>query len=284
MLPWLIHWCKILFCGIHVCVCIDAAVLSVVQIFAREKYEPLQIDSAEDYQKFVRGYSLQDPTVKVDFPCRMPFSVSCPLICRATRNLIHDYVQFADFLPDMEVSIRRAVDAALTREVNAMFIRVLDDAGTSGSLHISQPAQLSANAEHLTAACDFFESYVTSFGDPRYLKPFRLQARDVFQATRTRCFDIIMELIDNKIDMLMSATQQMDWTPDDKIEDANDYVMDVVSYLNSTFMCLEHMPEGFRQAIHFTACKHIADVYLNTIMGVKKFNIVALFNVNHDVC
>lgn len=73
---------------------------------------------------------------------------------------------------------------------------------------------------------------------------------------------------------------------------------------------MQAMPEGFRQAIHFTSCKHIADIYVvqrarrvcfslfrlrvaidarrpcfqNTLVRVvKKFNIVALFNINHDV-
>lgn len=118
------------------------------------------------------------------FPCTLPFSLSCPLICRAVRNLAHDYVQFADHLPDMDLAIRRvvcvcvracrhwqrcglvsgvlrfsclgsvsgvvrlsggfgfacefqAVDVALSRDVNARFLAVLDDAAVSGKCSLS---------------------------------------------------------------------------------------------------------------------------------------------------
>jgi hypothetical protein len=72
------------------------------------------------YHKFVVAYCLQDPSTvaPASFPCTLPFSFSCPMICRAVRNLIHDYVAFADYLgPEFDLAIRRAVDAAMAREV-----------------------------------------------------------------------------------------------------------------------------------------------------------------------
>ena len=81
---------------------------------------------------------------------------------------------------------------ALSREVAQSLFGILENAQRAGSLHISQPCQLSINCAHLTSACDFFESYVSSFGDPRYLKVFRLQARDHLQTTRTQVRRVCM--------------------------------------------------------------------------------------------
>eukprot|EP00455_Lapot_gusevi_P034507 TRINITY_DN3803_c0_g1_i3.p1 TRINITY_DN3803_c0_g1~~TRINITY_DN3803_c0_g1_i3.p1 ORF type:complete len:435 (-),score=124.97 TRINITY_DN3803_c0_g1_i3:132-1385(-) len=251
------------------------------EIFVREKYEPLTIDTPEEYQKFVLAYSLNDPTVVVNYPATLPFSLSCPLICRAMRNFIHDYYQYAYHLPDMEMPIRKAVDTALLREVNRALNNVLDN---TNNIHISQPCQISINAAHLIHACDFFENYVTSFGDPRYLKVFKLSGREALQATRTRCVDLIMELIDSKIDAFMGLACNIDWLPDNKEEHASEHIQDLMTYLNTTFMCMQTMPEGFRQAIHFTSCKHIADHYMNLLLGpVKKFNIIAIYNLHLDV-
>jgi hypothetical protein len=131
-------------------VCFSA---ELTEIYSRDTFEPLTIDSFDEYNKFVVAYCLQDPTVAAPtaFPTSVPFSLSCPLICRAVRNLIHDYVAFSDHLPDMELSIRKAVDIALSHYVSNSLFDVLE----SGPKHISQPCQLSINASHLGTLTSF---------------------------------------------------------------------------------------------------------------------------------
>lgn len=101
-----------------------------------------------------------------------------------------------------------------------------------------------------------------------------------------------MELIDTKVDDLMSLATNVNWLPDEQRSEPNDYVLDLIAYLHTTFACMQHMPDGFRQAIHFTSAKHIADAYMHALCATgapstsapPQFNIIALHALHMDVC
>jgi hypothetical protein len=71
----------------------------------------------------------------------------------------------------------------------------------------------------------------------------------------------------SQVDELMPLATCISWLPEARAEAPADYVQDLLSYLQTAFVCMQNMPEGFRQAIHFTTCKHIADTYMVCVWG-----------------
>jgi hypothetical protein len=113
---------------------------------------------------------------------------------------------------------------------------------------------------------------------------FTLSAATIFQQTRIRCEDLLFELIDNKIDEFMSLCAGLDWTPNEANRGANDYINDLIAYLSTTLVCLQYLPDAVRSAVHFTSCKHIsANLLTNLANNVKKFNILAMINLDFDL-
>merc|ERR1740117_570476 len=43
------------------------------------------------------------------------------------------------------------------------------------------------------------------------------------------------------------------------------------------------LPDAVREAIHFTTCKHISMSILDVLKSTKKFNLLAIYNLNHDL-
>ena len=66
---------------------------------------------------------------------------------------------------------------------------------------------------------------------------------------------------------------------------ADEYIVDLIMYLEALMLHLTHVPDAVREAVHFTSCKHISSYLLGVVQGagVKRFNMAALYNLRLDV-
>eukprot|EP00474_Spongospora_subterranea_P010671 CRZ11129.1 hypothetical protein [Spongospora subterranea] len=254
-------------------------------VFAKEKFEPLQIDNAEDYNKLVVAYNL-DASLPVNeskqFPLRVPFSASVPQICRFVKHYIADYFSFAASLPDMFALISRSIDELLSNSVNAKLNAILDD---PHSLNVSQAVQVAVNADYLVMACNFFERFTMVFLDPKYyVKPVTLTARASFADTRTRGEDSIFDVIDKKIaEMLDLLTGTIDWCPQNPQTGPCDTVQMLVSFLETTMNCTQYMPASVRTAVHFASCRAISRIFVQLAHDAQHINVLGIYNLDQDV-
>jgi len=258
--------------------------VEVKQCFSNERFESLRVVDYEEYKDKVLQYELQDPAMHVEFPTIMPFSLCVPALCAMLRRFVVDYHQFAFQVADMDTMALRCVNTALCREVNPAFTHAIEH---SPSLHISQAVQFSINAAYLAhRVCPWLEKF--TLGEvksaPNVSRESSLSAAQLFSVTRVRCEDLMLELVDAKIDAFMSLASGVNWLPSTVQSEPSDYVQDLLLFLEETFAWMHFMPDAILEAVHFTSCKHICAAILGILMDqVKKFNILALYNLHVDV-
>lgn len=196
--------------------------------------------------------------------------------------------------------VLRAVDRAMNDEINRTFTDLLR--GGPMNLPISQTVQFSINAQVFSElTCTFLENLVERYGEedpdeslsgaPSTTIPspssYSLRSRQMLLSTKLRCEDLIFELIASKIDEFLDLTSVFAWTPDAPQSGPSEYMLDLIAYLETTFFHMSFMPDAVREAVHFTSCKRIADTIMETIAGsdsnCKKFNIIAIVNLNQDL-
>ncbi len=126
-------------------------------------------------------------------------------------------------------------------------------------------------------------------------KSVQLLARDVFADTATLCTDLLPSLIISKIDTIIARdVPNLEWCPSSApanppppslspvsgaasaasasaaadpmgggaLEYAREYVQDVVSYLQSTFVVMMFLNERDTRAVHYLSCKHISQTLM----------------------
>jgi len=173
------------------------------------------------------------------------------------------------------------VDQALSKEINQSLNTIIED---SKSLHISQAVQLYINCSFLSEACAFWEKFLLSHADPNHARNLRLSVREVFQATRTRCEDLLFEIIVQKVDVFMSLSASFNWMASNVQDNPNDYIQDLILFLETTFSCMTLLPDSVREAVYFTSCRHISNYIMNMLENtIKKYNIVAVYNLHVDL-
>lgn len=215
---------------------------AVRQIMEAEKYEPFQISSQNDFDRYVARYGLQgaNPAPK-SFPTSMEFSSSVCKICAAMKLFISDYFEWSTYLKkDIQMSIFKSIDTALIRVVNGALLRVVDDSSTR--LVISQAVQLAINAGYLKVACDYFEAYASSYCENRYPARANLSARDSFVDTRAKCEGVLFELVSEKIDSFLSLAYDEKWYVVCRVCVWDVYfqplLLDIGAYLHTGAVCL----------------------------------------------
>ena len=277
-----------------------------------ERWQPMEVKSVEEWQKKVGQYALAPPLDGSErFPLSMSFSSSIPVVCSAMAALIDDYHLFSLYIDDSHTPLLRAVDAALTDNVNSSIMSIIE----SKAVHISQATQLAINSAALLDVCSYIEYHLatylsTSHAAPRTVEVhdigspsitpgassgtlpplppsvphLHLASRTLFQQSRIRCEDVLFELIDAKIDDFLSALQSPDLLPTTIAYAPSDYVTDLTAYLESTFLSLSHISASVREAVYFTSCRHIASTLSSYLLNtVKRYNLIGLYNANSDL-
>jgi exocyst complex component 6 len=253
---------------------------TVSEILANEKYEPLVVENQDDYDTYVLAYWLQEDTKSVEFPVTLPFSISVPMLCRAVKLMIADYLTFAsDLNTNLTADIYAAIDAAFEKSINGAIQNLI---ANQRGLKISQAAQFAINCQYLVSAVDWAQHYLDTHPDVRQTKRTKLMAAQSLRDTQMQCSHQLFELVDSKVDLFLGlAEHEINWTPNGQME--HGYAFDLVNYLETTFVCMEHLP--MLQGIHFASCKHICSALVNMMMDdeVKSISIIALLNLHGDL-
>eukprot|EP00808_Paulinella_micropora_P012616 g43789.t1 len=253
--------------------------VDVKRLFAEEKYEPLTCGDYEEYKNFVLAYGLEDPSAHREFPTTMPFSRIVPDIVKRMKGFVLDFFKFSDRLPKrLQGFVAATVDKAIEQAINNQLTHLLDN---SSNMHISQAVQLSINANYLAQSCTFLEQLIGQHTDIAHGELDRSKKK--LLDNMHRCEDMLFELVDLKIDAFMSLNTIIQWAPNTYSPGASEQTENLVMYLETTFSVMQHMTEAVREALHFTACKHISSAFLESWQNVKKFNRIGVWQLDQDL-
>ena len=284
----------------------------VKALLKQERWQPLDVASADDYRQKVLQFQLGPPLpADAAFPLSVPFSASLPALCQALIALIDDYYGFSLGVDDSHTPLLRAVDGALLQQVNAAMAALID----GKQVQVGQAVQLAINAAAMVDVCAFLEHRLSTYASashasarpvelhdigspsvsqssgssltlPALAAPrLHLSARSVFQQTRIRCEDVLFELIDSRIDeFLQSGLQSPELLPAAIALEPSDYVTELTSYLDSTFASLQHISASVREAVYFTSTRRIASSLSQYLLtGCRRLNLIAAHNLSSDL-
>jgi len=283
-------------------------------VLATDRFEQMEIKDPKEYQSVVLANGLKDQSDHVEsYPTKLPFSSMVPGICKALRSLIASHHRYTSFLP-FPVPPDAVLELALVRIMGQIVPQKLTGLIQRAS-NVAHVAQLALNAAALADSTQFLRSYLLSFvdsegdgasrapasspsaskdgislaGQPNSDSAALIHAhvdavRDKLVNLRAVCEDALYESIRSKIDDFLGMLTHLDWLPSAGAPGPSDPIVDLIGYLETTLMCLLHLPDAIREAVQFTMCKHIATVYMLTLhVHVKKFNQIAIANMELDV-
>lgn len=246
----------------------------LTDIFAAETFTPMVVKDSASYEQNVLAFELPRSR-NVEFPVTMPFSAAVPEIMRALCEFIDGHNLYSQGMADQATAISQALELALIEEVDKKCNALLENP----ELNVSQVVQLSINAKCLAEAC----SWLHRHAQPKDSAPEAPQGSTrAFQQTRMRCEDMVFEIMTTRLDQFLSAWD-MNWLTSTIQNGPSSCISDLVAYLESTMMTMVFLEASVREAIHYRMCKHVSSSILAVLKDVKKFNLLAIFNLNHDV-
>jgi Exocyst complex subunit Sec15-like len=85
------------------------------------------------------------------------------------------------------------------------------------------------------------------------------RARGDFESLAVTAHGFLFELLQHKLDALLSSLVFIDWVSDSAPVGPTDAVQEVVEYLSVTFQWLSSLPHAVRDSAHFMGCTYVSD-------------------------
>ncbi|RVX04933.1 Exocyst complex component SEC15A [Vitis vinifera] len=160
----------------------------------------------------------------------------------------------------------------------------------SGTTGVSQAMQIAANIAVLEKACDFFLHHAAQqCGIPSRSveRPqASLMAKVVLKTSRDAAYLALLTLVDSKLDEFMKLTENINWTTDDVSENGNEYMNEVIIYLDTIMSTAQQiLPLDALYKVGNGALEHISSSIVAAFLndGVKRFNANAVMKINYDL-
>lgn len=182
-----------------------------LEIISTDDYMPMQINTAEDYDKVVSvsWYNPDKERDELTFPLVLPFSQMYPLCCIDMRNFLNQIYLFSDDYFQrttvIDETLKDSLDELLCDRVCKLLVERL------ASQYPGQIVQILTNLEHFETACaELQELLFKARTTASATGPVVLHATDEFKAAKKAASDRIFELVNSKIDDLIE-TAEYDW-------------------------------------------------------------------------
>lgn len=255
---------------------------------ANDKHEKLLIRKEYEYKSNVLAFHLQTTDSMPAFPYVAPFSATVPDCCRIVKTFIEDSVSFLAYGGQMDFYdvVKKNLDKLLINVLNEALLKVI----RSTTLAVSHAMQIAANMTVLERSCDFFAQYAAQLcGIPVRLvdRPHALlTARSVLHTSQGAAHEQMLILVKSKVDEFMQLTDHINWTPDDPPQNGNEYLNEVIIYLETILSLAQQiLPLDALDTVVSGVLKHISDAIVATFMSdeVRRFNINAVMGIDADV-
>jgi hypothetical protein len=257
-------------------------------VLANDKYEQMMMRKEYEYNMNVLAFHLQSMDVMPTFPYIAPFSATVPDCCRIVRSFIEDSVSFLAYGGHIDYYdlVKRYLDKLLVTVLNEALLNLV----RKPTLGVSHAMQIAANMTVLETACDYFAQHAAKLcGIPTRLVEGPhgvLAAQATLRNSQAVAHDTMIKLVKSKVDEFMNLTMNINWTPDEQPQVANDYLNDVYIYLQTIADTSQEIlpPSAFYKVIS-GVLEHISRRILETILSedVKRFNIYAIMGIDTDL-
>ncbi|KXJ11782.1 exocyst complex component 6B [Exaiptasia diaphana] len=257
------------------------------QILEVDNYSPMYIEECTKYQDVLNEFPYTDkPTKNVSLPKVLPFS-ECPVkLYKEFKKFINACLKFNEHLnvsqTEIGDSVRKSTNLLLTRTLNGCFTSVVKRKEVS----IPQLAQLSINTVHLEAACLHLEEYVSEVTGTANdgVNVTRVYGLSTFKDIRAEIEQQMYERLNEKIEDFIQLANY-NWVPSGPRKQPSSYIMDLLAYLNSTFLNFSALPGNIAQTACLSSCKHLASSMRTLLLDeeVRQMNEFGIQCFNQDL-
>lgn len=257
-------------------------------VLANDKYEQMVMRKEYEYNMNVLAFHLQNVEEMPAFPYIAPFSATVPDCCRIVRSFIEDSVNFLAYGGHIDYYdlVKRYLDKLLTNVLNEALLRLV----RNPTLGVSHAMQIAANMTVLETACGYFAQFAAKLcGIPTRLVEGphgALAARATLRNSQAVAHDTMLKLVKSKVNEFMLLTLHINWTPDDPPQVGNDYLNDVIIYLETLAeTAQEILPLDAFDKVISGVLEHISNCIVSTFLSddVKRFNINAVMGIDTDL-
>jgi hypothetical protein len=255
-------------------------------ILSNERFEPLTINNEAEFTAYVvsPGLILPGSEIPTSFPTTMPFSLCVPLVLRLAKALITDVFSFSLHIKvDLAGYYFKLVSSLLSDHVNRELRRLVSP-DQKHAVSVSQAVQFALNASFFARACTSLHTFMMTFVEVKAGEasvPQELAARYSFKATQTICTQLITRILLNKIDVISSVAEAMEWRAVEPEVCNSDYATDVAAYLRTTFSCMIFLTHDVKSKIYKQCFEHVADniiaALVNEVSNGRYFFVTILF-------
>lgn len=260
----------------------------ITDVLANDTCEQMIMRKESDYQTNVLKFHLQTSDIMPAFPYIAPFSSMVPDCCRIVRSFIKDSVNYLSYGGQMNFFdfVKKYLDKLLIDVLNEGILNKIH----SGSTGVSQAMQIAANTSMLERACDFFlqqAAQLCSIPSRAVERPQgSLTAKVLFKTSRDEAYLALLNLVNLKLDEFMALTDNVKWTSDEMPLHANDYINEVVIYLDTLMSSAQQiLPMDALYKVGCGALEHISNSILAAFLSdsVKRFTANAVTSINNDL-
>ncbi|XP_040275280.1 exocyst complex component 6B isoform X1 [Bufo bufo] len=266
-------------------------------ILDADNYSPIPVSDETAYKKVISQFPFQDPELeKQQFPKKFPFSEFVPKIYGQIKEFIYACLKFSE---DLHLSSTE-VDDMIRKSTNLLLTRTLSNCLQSiikrKNVGLTELVQIIINTSHLEVSCKYLEEFITNITNvlPDTVHTTKLYGLTTFKDSRQAAEEEIYTNLNQKIDQFLQLADY-DWMAAESGEQASDYLVDLVAFLNSTFAVFTHLPAAIdshsmmpgkvAQTACMSACKHLSTSLTQLLLEaeVKQITMGALQQFNLDV-
>ncbi|KAF8363690.1 sec-15, partial [Pristionchus pacificus] len=253
-----------------------------------DNYTPISVDDEEEFRTIVRQFPFYKRSIeKEDYPRKFPFSRFVIGVYVQVKNYLVNCLKFMENLQmshsDIEDSMRKFANVLLVRWSEHLKQYIHENRT------LIQLVQMTVNMGYMEKSCESLGPFITRIvnggENPAHATGHLVALSDkVFRDARTEAEQQIEESLRKKVDLFLDNIAY-DWELPSSAGHASDYILDLISFLRTTFTSFTNLPNTLAKHVCIQICKYVADSLL-MILTSPDFRIVsrgALEQFNLDV-
>ncbi|KGN44952.1 exocyst complex component SEC15B [Cucumis sativus] len=256
----------------------------ITEALSADKFEQMLMKKEYEYSMNVLSFQLQVSDIVPAFPFVAPFSSTVPDCCRIVRSFIEDSVSFMSYGGQLDFYdvVKKYLDRLLSEVLDGALLKLI-----STSVHgVSQAMQVAANMAVFERACDFFFRHAAQLSGI----PLRMAERGRRQFPLSKARDAAEEtlsgLLKTKVDGFMMLIENVNWIPDEPLQNGNEYVNEVIIYLETLVSTAQQiLPVQVLKRVLQDVLSHISVMIVGALQSdsVKRFNVNAVMGIDVDI-
>ncbi|KAL4038864.1 hypothetical protein IC575_002500 [Cucumis melo] len=256
----------------------------ITEALSADKFEQMLMKKEYEYSMNVLSFQLQVSDIVPAFPFVAPFSSTVPDCCRIVRSFIEDSVSFMSYGGQLDFYdvVKKYLDRLLSEVLDGALLKLI-----STSVHgVSQAMQVAANMAVFERACDFFFRHAAQLSGI----PLRMAERGRRQFPLSKARDAAEEtlsgLLKAKVDGFMMLIENVNWVPDEPLQNGNEYVNEVIIYLETLVSTAQQiLPVQVLKRVLQDVLSHISVMIVGALQSdsVKRFNVNAVMGIDVDI-